>query len=368
MHNVGTIAGATYAELVRRPVYTVTLGVFALLIFCSSFLTQFTFYREVHMVREMGFASLTLWGFIVLVSLSGVIITQELEDRTAVTLLSKPVRRSAFLLGKYFGLLWALLMGMGVLAGVLFYTLWWMAKGRLFGDPRWALELLAAGSVASVAGAVGWIVAGARVRRREAATAVAAPRGALRAAQACLVIGIVLLMAAAGFSRGTLFEGDAAHYRLWREEGRFTPEGPAGTYSVWHFVGDFLESDGTIVLEGLFLSFLQVAVLAALCVSAAAFAPPVISVAATTLVFLMGNLLNAMRGSLERLESPVISAFTLVAYYLLPNLSYFNLQTHFSEGRIISLEYLTLALLHAGIYSTLALTVSCSFFERREIR
>ncbi len=39
---------------------------------------------------------------------SAIIVTQELEDRTAVTLLSKPLHRSDFLLGKYLGLIMAL--------------------------------------------------------------------------------------------------------------------------------------------------------------------------------------------------------------------------------------------------------------------
>src|SRR5688572_27160831 len=142
MTNVWTIARATYGEITARPFYFVTLGVFSLLIFSSSFLTQFSFNMEPQMVREMGMASLVLWGFLITVLLTGVIVTQELEDRTAVTLLTKPVRRSAFLLGKYFGLVLSLIAGLVILAGVLFYTLWWMAKGHLMGHPVLSSVLL----------------------------------------------------------------------------------------------------------------------------------------------------------------------------------------------------------------------------------
>src|SRR5258705_9351716 len=115
MRNIGTIAWATYGEITTRPMYYVTLAVFSLLIFCSSFLTQFSFSMETQMVREMGLASLVLWGFVIVVVLCGVIVTQELEDRTAVTLLCKPIRRSAFLVGKFAGLMLAILPGMVVL-------------------------------------------------------------------------------------------------------------------------------------------------------------------------------------------------------------------------------------------------------------
>jgi hypothetical protein len=82
-----------------RPLYYILLFTFAVAIFGSKFLTLFSFYQEINMVREMGMATITFWGFIIIVVTSGLIVTQELEDRTAVTLLSKPIQRTDFLLG-----------------------------------------------------------------------------------------------------------------------------------------------------------------------------------------------------------------------------------------------------------------------------
>ena len=59
------------------------------------------------------------------------VVTQELEDRTAVTLLSKPIRRSDFLLGKFLGLWLSVIPGVLVLAGILVLTLWMMALPHL---------------------------------------------------------------------------------------------------------------------------------------------------------------------------------------------------------------------------------------------
>src|SRR5438045_1776157 len=131
MRHVRTLAAATYGDVTRRPLYYILLFTFAFGIFGSKFLTLFSFYQEINMVREMGMATLTFWGFIVIVVTSGIIVTQELEDRTAVTLLSKPIQRSEFLLGKFLGLVVSLIPGMIVLAGVLFLTLWMMAAPRL---------------------------------------------------------------------------------------------------------------------------------------------------------------------------------------------------------------------------------------------
>src|SRR6185503_10514243 len=125
MRNIRTLAFATYGDITRRPLYYILLFTFALAIFGSKFLTLFSFYQEINMVREMGLATITFWGFIIIV------VTQELEDRTAVTLLSKPIQRTDFLLGKFAGLVVSLIPGMIVLAGVLFLTLWMMAIPKM---------------------------------------------------------------------------------------------------------------------------------------------------------------------------------------------------------------------------------------------
>src|SRR5947209_3400598 len=142
MRNVRTLAAATYGDITRRPLYYILLFSFAFAIFGSKFLTLFSFYREINMVREMGMATITFWGFIIIVVTSGIIVTQELEDRTAVTLLSKPILRSDFLLGKFLGLVASLVPGMIVLSGVLFLTLWMMAAPKLpFHDADLALKV-----------------------------------------------------------------------------------------------------------------------------------------------------------------------------------------------------------------------------------
>src|SRR6185436_16356032 len=96
MRNLLTLAAATYGDITRRPLYYILRLTFAFGIFGSKFLTLFAFYQEI----------------IIVVVTSGLVVTQELEDRTAVTLLSKPLQRSEFLLGKFVGLVASLIPGM----------------------------------------------------------------------------------------------------------------------------------------------------------------------------------------------------------------------------------------------------------------
>ncbi len=357
MTNLWTLAWATYADLVRRPLYYLTLGAFALLVYGSSFLTQFTFDLETPLVREMGLASLVLWGFILVVVMAPVVVTQELEDRTAVTLLSKPVRRSAFLLGRFAGLMMALVPGLFVLGGVLFYTLWYMAKSTLFGDPALSSAFGWSGLAALVAGSLLAARARRRIRAAEEGTALAASRGPLRAGLALAAAGAVALLLALEFSRGDWGEADAGWQRL-----------VAAGHSVGDYSSAFLRESGVVVLEGFVLAVLQVAVLAAVCTALCAFVPPVVSVSGTAFFYILGNLSAPMQASLERLDSAAVTWLGRALWVAVPDLGLFNLQTHFSEGRIVSPGYLGLATLHAVLYVAFVFTVACARFERREIR
>jgi ABC-type transport system involved in multi-copper enzyme maturation permease subunit len=289
MRHARILAAATYGDITRRPLYYILLFTFALAIFGSKYLTLFSFYQEMNMVREMGMATITFWGFIIIVVTSGIIVTQELEDRTAVTLLSKPIQRSDFLLGKFAGLVLSLVPGIVVLSGVLFLTLWMMASPRL------------------------------PLHDRD------------------LVLGVQA--------------GSSPFATAWR--------------ITWeHFV---VKQSG-VVLEGALLSLLQTTILAALAVSFSAFFPLVVSVAATTLVFILGNVSSYMLASVESLHVGLLSAAGRAASYLVPNLGYFNLQMYFSEGKIISIRYLGLSFAYTALYVIAVFLVSCSLFQRREVR
>ena len=284
-----TLAAATYGDITRRPLYYILLFAAALLIFGSKHLSLFSFYQEMNLVREMGIATLTLWALVIII-VSGVLaVTQELEDRTAVVLLSKPLDRHEFLLGKFAGIVLSLVPGMAFLAGTLFLTLHLMAAPHL-----------------------------------------------------------------------PVFDRDVAQNL---EEG----VGPFAT--AWNVTWEaFVAPQGSVVLSGLALSLLQSSVLAALAVSFAAFFPTVVSVAATLLAFVLGNMSAYMVASVEHSGVAPLTWAAQAGAYALPNFGYFNLQTHFSEGTIIGAGYLGLALLYAVLYVSVVFLVSCSLFRKREVR
>jgi ABC-type transport system involved in multi-copper enzyme maturation permease subunit len=289
MTSILALAAATYGEITRRPFYYVLLGIAAVFIVASKLLTLFAFYWEMNLVREMGMATITLWGLIIVVINSLLVVTRELEDRTAVLLLTKPLRRSDFLLGKYLGLMAAIVPGMLVLGGTLFVTLYFMAAPNLPVNDS---------------------------------------------------------IVARGVEQGT-----SPFATTWR--------------ATWEH---FFLTQGAVVLEGTVLSFLQAAILAALAVSFSAFFPMVVTVGAVLLLFVLGNMSGYMTDSVERLGSGPLTLAARGAAYLMPNLGYFNLQTYFSEGRIISLAYVGAVGAYAALYVSAVFLASCSLFRNREVR
>ncbi len=310
---MGPLAVATYQDIVRRPIYYIILLVLAAMIFLSQYVTLFSFYQEMNLVREMGMATITFFGFLLTIILSGIIVTNELEDRTAVTLLSKPISRSAFLVGKFFGLILAILPGVVILAGVLFVTLWLMALPAVYGNDGFL-----------------WVLAHP------------APGG-----ESSLPV----------LQRPWSEEGGNAG-AVWGET--------RGSLAVcWRY---FILNNGGVVLQGAALSYFQIVILAAVGISLAAFFPVVVSAASTALLFVLGNISSYMLAAVERWQIGAVSVAGRALYYLLPNLGYFNLQTFYGEGRMFSLRYLGFAAVYAAAYSVAVFLVSCAAFRRREIR
>jgi hypothetical protein len=130
----------------------------------------------------------------------------------------------------------------------------------------------------------------------------------------------------------------------------------------------FVMKQSGVVLEGALLSFFQTSILAAAAVSFSAFFPNVVSVAATTFVFIIGNVSSYMLASVENLKIGPLSALGRAGSYLIPNLGYFNLQMYFSEGKIISFRYLGLSFVYTALYVIAVFLISCSLFQKREVR
>lgn len=118
------ISRNTFVETVRQPVYGVLLWVAAGLLTLSPALAGYSLESggDVKIVKDVGLATLLLYGLLASVFSASSVITREIEAHTVLTVVSKPVGRPTFLVGKYLGVCGAVLLGYYFLCLALFLT------------------------------------------------------------------------------------------------------------------------------------------------------------------------------------------------------------------------------------------------------
>jgi ABC-type transport system involved in multi-copper enzyme maturation permease subunit len=103
------IARVTFLEALRQRFLAFLLLLAAAFILGSVPLRSIDFgHGELKFLADLGFGALFLFGSILAVVLPAQLLYGEIDNRTALTLLAKPVGRGEFLLGKFFGS-WAVL-------------------------------------------------------------------------------------------------------------------------------------------------------------------------------------------------------------------------------------------------------------------
>ena len=107
MYKLLAIAKNTFVETLRQPVYAVIIGAALLLFLLSPSLSMYTMDDDNKLLREIGLSTLFLTSlFVAIFSASGAVAV-ELENKTILTLLTKPVQRPIFVLAKFLGVVGA---------------------------------------------------------------------------------------------------------------------------------------------------------------------------------------------------------------------------------------------------------------------
>ena len=105
MREILAIAKNTFKEAIRNRILYVILIFALLLIMFSGVLSELTISSRDQIIKDMGFAAINLFGVAIAVFVGVSLVYNELEKKTIYTIVSKPIGRWQFLLGKYFGLL-----------------------------------------------------------------------------------------------------------------------------------------------------------------------------------------------------------------------------------------------------------------------
>jgi ABC-type transport system involved in multi-copper enzyme maturation permease subunit len=120
------IAANTFREAVRDRVLYNLIAFAVLLSGAAILVAQISIAIEKLVVINLGLSAVSLFGIVIAIFIGIGLVSKEIEKRTLYTVLSRPVRRWEFIVGKFFGLAGTLVvntffMAIGVFAA-LFYV------------------------------------------------------------------------------------------------------------------------------------------------------------------------------------------------------------------------------------------------------
>ena len=116
---LGVVARGTFREAIRQPVFLFMVVLAIFLFFLYIFLPFFTFGDDTKVYIDSCLATVLVSSLLLAVWTASQSVAEEREGKTVMTLLSKPITRAQFILGKFLGIVQAVLLQIIVLALVL---------------------------------------------------------------------------------------------------------------------------------------------------------------------------------------------------------------------------------------------------------
>ena len=307
MGKVCAVMWNTYREAVRARILH---GMFGLAVASSLYAIVVGQYASKHAARvlsDLGAASLSLYAVTVAVVMGATSLYREIELKTIFPILSRPMSRPQYLLGKYLGTVLTLLVFMAANVGILFSCL-----AALHGE------------------------------RGQAAMGVALFG---------LVVVVVLFWKARGMR--TLLPACWALYM----------------FVSGLFLASSVVDERQVVLVSFFLSLCEVTIVAAIALLFSSFSSPFLTAVFTLGVFIVGRSADTLAQLPVRVFGPLIHELGVGASRVVPNLMVYVPPRAILTGASIeveTLEYLGLAALQAIAWSTALLTAASLIFKRRD--
>lgn len=146
MNQILTIAQNTYKELIRDKALFLLIFFAIGLLGLSILLSQLSIHENLRLTIDFGFSGIFLAIVAMTLFVGSTLVFREIDKKTILFLMSYPLSRSQFIMGKFFGfamMLCTLLIGLGVvLAGMLFFIQWHPTSAFLIAFYGMFLEIL----------------------------------------------------------------------------------------------------------------------------------------------------------------------------------------------------------------------------------
>ena len=325
------VARNAFLESIRQPFYVVWLAVIGFGIALNPYLSAYTFDDDNKLAVDMGLSMLLVGSLLMAAFTASGVVSREIDNRTALTVISKPLPRPVFVIGKYLGVACALVLA------------WWnwsflhllsLRQGAFStATTPWDLPVVVFGGLAVLAAALGAAGANYYLSRHF---------GALFARWLAVLLPIAFVVAAP-------FGHD------------FAPRNP-------------LEGGGDV---GLFVNFLAVAFIlqaamlfAAIAVACSTRLGAVATLSVMLVVFLVGLSSDSTIGrAAQREQGSAAADFAYdAAYAAVPNLQFHWLADALTQGSAggITLQFVLMVTLYTIALVVGVLALAVALFQTRQ--
>lgn len=319
MYKLITIARNTFVETLRQPVYAVIIAAALLLFLISPALSMYTMDDDNKLLREIGLSTLFLTSlFVAIFSASGA-VSVEMENKTILTVLTKPVQRPIFILAKFLGVIAAVALAHYLCTVGLLMTIRHGVLSTASDTHDWTVV----GSAAGVAVATVLLSAFFNYAYDWKFTSTAIVVGAILATLALVFLVLI--------------------DRHWQ----FHPaENGINRLDVYASI----------------LLFLAAVVIAAVAVAISARFNVIVTLSTCIGVFLLGLTSDWVFGRFADTH-----LWAQAGRYLVPNLQVFWISDAIYEGTVVPFHYLLISASYALCYTVGILAVAVALFQRRQI-
>jgi ABC-type transport system involved in multi-copper enzyme maturation permease subunit len=137
LFRLGALVRVTYYEALLQPFTLIVMTIGLICVIAASFMPFFTLSEDTKMYRDVATQFVLLFPLVIMVFAAGKVVDEEIENRTMLTLLSKPIARWQVVVGKYLGvacLALVVVVILGIASGTFAYV-------RYFDDQRIDLQV-----------------------------------------------------------------------------------------------------------------------------------------------------------------------------------------------------------------------------------
>ncbi len=319
MYKLITIAKNTFIETLRQPFYAVIIAAALFLLALSPSLAMYTMTDDNKLLREIGLSTLFLSSLFIAIFAASGAVAEEVENKTIITVLSKPVQRPIFIIAKF--------LGVSAAVALAHYI---CSIGLLMAIRHGVLE--------SVNDESDWTVLGTGI---------------------IAVILTLLLSAFFNYVYDWKFSSTAIVL--------------AGIFSTILIVFlAFIDRDwqfnpknngiNTVDVYGAILLLLAALIIVALAIVFSARFNIIVTLCACIGIFLLGLVSDYTFG---RFASTHLWA--RIGRFLVPNLQIFWISDAIYEGSVVPLKYILLSASYALCYTTAILAAAIALFQRRQV-